>query len=82
MAWQFGCGVRRSGGDAQPGISRKRSPNSKANYGGAFFDSIDPTRTSGWLLFLCVIQRYDYDLILLALRPYVQRLSPGRQVIQ
>src|SRR5258707_10941898 len=38
---------------------------------------LDPTRTSGWLLW--VTQRYDYDLILLALRPYVQPLSLGRQ---
>jgi hypothetical protein len=30
-----------------------------------------------WLLFLWATQSYDNDLILLALRPYVQRLSPG-----
>jgi hypothetical protein len=30
VAWQFGCGVRRSGGDAQPAVSPKRFPNSKS----------------------------------------------------
>jgi hypothetical protein len=34
------------GGDAQPTVSPKRFPISKANYGRAFFDSIDPDRTS------------------------------------
>jgi putative ABC transport system substrate-binding protein len=32
-----------------------------------------------WLLFLWATQSYDNDPTLLALRPYVQRLSPGRQ---
>src|SRR5258708_1225529 len=32
-----------------------------------------------WLLFLWATQSYDNDPILLALRPHVQRLSPGRQ---
>src|SRR5258708_16770101 len=31
------------GGDAQPTVSPKRFPNSKANYGRAFFDSIGQT---------------------------------------
>ena len=30
-ASQFGCGVRRSSGDAQPGVTPKCFPNSKAN---------------------------------------------------
>jgi hypothetical protein len=34
------------GGDAQPTVSPKRFPNSKANYGGAFFDSIGQARKS------------------------------------